>query len=366
MENKQYKHNERTETQRKNVQQSVEQSLCPNCGEPLPQGAAFCEMCGAPVGGHRHCGKCGCEVKPNQALCPQCGAPVTSRCTFCGSEMPTSAAFCPECGNPRSGITCPDCGTLNYRSFCRKCNRPLNPMALYAVEQAKKDPRYQRATKIADELQAIEDEIQLLLDAEKGNVQIPAGPTESTPDDQTALLMKEYEDLINGNTSKKSDKSDTLNIGLHQGAGVSGSDAATPKPSLSLSIDNTTPVEDVPSSGKKSARVIPSSSRLEQLKALHKAKLEELQKEMDAMIPDPSDPPEIKRNFACARQIRTRSTYSVQKKETLRLGWVCNMCNILHNNPSECCVAEYGGKWITKDIVTTTTHTEDSTKMVNL
>lgn len=48
---------------------------CPNCGNPVPAGSAFCPTCGAKMG------------------------PQKQFCAACGKEMPAGAAFCPHCGH---------------------------------------------------------------------------------------------------------------------------------------------------------------------------------------------------------------------------------------------------------------------------
>ena len=71
------------------------------------------------------------------------------------------------------------------------------------------------------------------------------------------------------------------------------------------------------------------------------------------MVPNPADPPEVQRNFACAHMITTTSKVTTVTKQTQRIAWVCNRCHIWHNKPSECGVREFGGKWVTKDVITT-------------
>ena len=51
-------------------------SVCPKCGEAVPQGAKFCPNCGAPVSQKRFCRECGNELTPDAKFCPNCGKKV--------------------------------------------------------------------------------------------------------------------------------------------------------------------------------------------------------------------------------------------------------------------------------------------------
>ena len=79
--------------------QSEAQSVCPNCGAPISEGSDFCESC-------RH------YIKYDT-------------CSFCGAALQGDEAYCPECGNPRGGIVCPRCNTMNEFAFCKQCGLPL-------------------------------------------------------------------------------------------------------------------------------------------------------------------------------------------------------------------------------------------------
>lgn len=324
---------------------------CPRCGAPLPEGAAFCEECGAPQG--VHCANCGAEVPARNALCPVCGHPVTTRCTYCGSEMSAGEAFCPECGNPRSGITCPDCGTLNFRSFCRKCNRPLNPMALYAVQQAKADPRYQRACAIAEEMSGMEEEmarLEALIAQEQMRRDEPTLQVDDSVDDATRRLMEEFERLSRETSPVRKRPVD---------APKPEPEGAAQRRTAEFKITKGGGMADAGGGGGSHSD---PAARLAELKKEYASKAKELQAQLDAMVPDPADPPEIQRNFACAHRVQVRTT--TQVKEKVRIAWVCNQCHIFHPSPADCGVAEFGGKWVTKEVTRTIETVGDST--VNL
>lgn len=93
--------------------QSIERSdmdmFCPNCGNKLPEGAAFCSGCGAKLQ----------QTAPNI-------------CASCGAEMPSDADFCISCGTAKgNGMTQPAPNGAAYAppsaelvGFSYYCNHP--------------------------------------------------------------------------------------------------------------------------------------------------------------------------------------------------------------------------------------------------
>lgn len=307
-------------------------AVCANCGAAVAADARFCEECGAPLGGHA-CRWCGASVAPGLALCPACGRPATMQCTYCGAAMGAGDAFCAECGNPRAGITCPGCGTLNFRSFCRKCNHPLNAMALQAVGQAKADPRYRRACLLADEMADMEEEMARLERMVADTAAESLLDTGGGMSDDTRRLLDEYERLSRIAPDRRR-------------PAAAPTPAPEPRKARAFVIGKAEERADVDTAGR--ATFADAAAKLESLRRQYRDKAAELQREIDAMIPDPADPPEIQRNYACAHKITTRVT--VYTKEKRRVAWVCNKCHIWHTNPSECAVAEFGGKWVSKEV----------------
>ncbi len=299
---------------------------CPNCGAPIAASAKFCEECGASLGGDK---------------------PAGTFCTFCGSEISGNEALCPECGNPRGGIVCPDCGTLNYRSFCRKCDRPLNPMALYAIEKAKSDPRVKRAVAVKRELDQMEAEIarleQLVADMQP---------------EATRRLMEDFAELtgITPDPAQQEQRPQQT---------VQTQTAQPPRQQVEKAKSESAPVIDW---GSDTPIYDPgaAASQLEELKKQYAAKSAEFQQALNDLIPDPADPPEIQRNFACAAMVTILTTTTTVTKERKRVAWVCNKCNIRHTSPSDCGVREFGGNWIYEDITKVKKTTTASTHSVNL
>lgn len=321
---------------------------CRHCGAVLDEDARFCEECGTSVTAFQ-CVHCGREVDPSMALCPACGMPITVNCTFCGSPMEGTEQFCQECGNPRSGIRCGKCGVLNFRSFCRNCNSPLNGEAREMVEQAHRNPHFIKATSLARELAEIEEKLAQLENEFNNDVTTAARQASEQPEkiletdvlksERTLRLLEEFSKLKVGDF-KRENNTQTESSGLSK---------LTPKPQA----DNVTPLSIVTRerrmeqtvtvnvNNKEADEVDAKLRRLQELQREQAAKANELRKELDAMIPPAGSPPEIKRNFACAHKVTVR----VRNVERVPVAWVCNKCGVWHKSPAECCVAEFGGQW---------------------
>ena len=69
--------------------------------------------------------------------------------------MAEGEVYCHECGNPRGGIVCPVCNTLNDFAFCKQCGTPLTDEAKGLVADLKKLPDYQLLTEMARELEEL-------------------------------------------------------------------------------------------------------------------------------------------------------------------------------------------------------------------
>ena len=82
--------------------QNQSSSVCPSCGEAIPEDSKFCLKCGAKIEEKHNdfirCQKCGVNV-PNGKFCLECGAKLEDVCSKCGATLVPNAKFCLECGN---------------------------------------------------------------------------------------------------------------------------------------------------------------------------------------------------------------------------------------------------------------------------
>jgi len=184
------------QVQKKDEQQQIAVYKCSNCGATFSDTDKFCAECGMGLKGNS-CVFCGEATQPNHEICHSCGQNLlTELCSFCGGKMTPDEAFCSDCGNPRTGIICSCCNTLNFRSFCRKCNSPLNELAYEALEEARKDQKVYKAVAIAQELVELE---QLLNDlsgceaADRVETNINEIPEIS---EENRELLNQYKDLL--------------------------------------------------------------------------------------------------------------------------------------------------------------------------
>lgn len=234
------------------------------------------------------------------------------RCTFCGAPAEPGTRFCTECGNNREGITCPHCGTLNYRSFCKNCYAPLNEQAHKALTEAKFDPHFQRAEQLVKEMAELE---KIIREAEAANQYKEAPDRSVTLSAEDRQILDAYKDLFGGM-------------------------ANPPAPSA--------PADEPATAARTRERKQFQIQKAEDAMKLYKAKMAELQMHMDSMLPDSAATPEEQRDFFSARIITTT------KIEYVKQGWVCNYCSCFHKCPNECVEPQLGGKWIffEKEVVT--------------
>lgn len=133
--------------------------VCPYCNTINDADATFCANCGKPLQ-LGVCPNCGCEIDMEADFCEVCHHYIKNdACSFCGAVLSPDDVFCPECGNPRGGIVCPNCNTLNDFSFCKQCGTPLTEEARMMVEAFKHQPEYQRLKEAAAELDELNMEL---------------------------------------------------------------------------------------------------------------------------------------------------------------------------------------------------------------
>ena len=141
------------------LQQHAQGVRCPSCGTFNDIEAMFCASCGKPLR-MATCPNCGSEIDPDADFCEICHHYIKKNvCSFCGARMAEAEVYCHECGNPRGGIVCPVCNTLNDFSFCKQCGSPLTDEARALIEDFKKRPDYQQLSEIARDLEKLNMEL---------------------------------------------------------------------------------------------------------------------------------------------------------------------------------------------------------------
>lgn len=129
---------------------------CPYCGTVNEPEAKYCASCGKPLGAST-CPYCGAGIDLDADYCEVCHHYVrTDVCSFCGAQLSGNEAFCPECGNPRGGIVCPTCHTMNDFSFCKHCGNPLTEEAKHLLKELQMTPEYKEMEQLAQELQQLD------------------------------------------------------------------------------------------------------------------------------------------------------------------------------------------------------------------
>ncbi|MBO6030923.1 MAG: zinc ribbon domain-containing protein [Prevotella sp.] len=140
---------------------------CPHCGTVNEPDAMFCASCGKPIG-ITNCPNCGAEIDPDADFCEICHHYIRKDvCSFCGARLTGKEAFCPECGNPRGGIVCPTCNTLNDFSFCKQCGTPLTDEARQLLAELQMTPEYKEMEALTKEIQKMEMVIPLSSERDK-------------------------------------------------------------------------------------------------------------------------------------------------------------------------------------------------------
>lgn len=310
--------NQAVKTKQKAEVKLEQQRQCSNCGTPCQREDKFCEECGMPLQ-VESCVRCNTPIQPGWEICPQCGQGLQSElCSFCGSSMEATDAFCLECGNPRTGINCPECNTLNFRSFCRKCNHPLNELAEQEMLNAKRDPVFQEMLVLAQELADLEDKI-LSATSQPSYGDEPDQAIELSKEDQK--LIGQYKDLFAGSIPVEN---------AYSNPSLPNTPTTTQqRPKLKLNIKR---------------------AEVEQDKHSYKEKLEEMKRLMEKLRPEGDVTPQLQRNYYSARKL------PMLKKTVTKnpVGWVCNLCGCQHKQPSECAQPELGGTWIYEDVISYT------------
>ncbi len=217
--------------------------------------------------------------------------------------MEADSAFCPECGNPRTGIVCPGCRTLNFRSFCRKCNTPLNAQAQEALAEARKDPKVQQVIAIVRELAELEAFILSPPEAGAAPPEIPELSAENCE------LINQYKELLAAFRGQE------LQEKAEEKPVETSETAPKPKPVFSVNI----------------------VSKEEAMKK-YREKVAEMQEMLVSMTPDANLTPQLQRDYYSARKIKVQ--------EPNRLYWVCYAYDCCHDYPNECSKPWKGGRYM--------------------
>lgn len=347
------KQKEMTKSQVAHQETSVEHNKCHNCGASIEPGQKFCEECGAPIASSNACHNCGAQLKPGMVLCPECHHPVNEQCSFCGAQMTANDRFCNECGNPRSGITCPKCNTLNFRSFCHSCNSPLNALATQALERMRRSPRVKIAMAAKAEMDRIEDEIvrlEQLIEAKQQEQSAPRLDISIKTSQKTQDLMAQFAKLTGA---------DPIEQPIPQQTEVK-------KKAQKLTVDSSNNYGGDADWGDGDGALQGMTVRLEKLKEQYAAKSAEFKKALQAMVPDAGNPPAMRRDEICAMQalfVEQTTTTTIQREP---IAWTCNACNVRHRRPSECAFEEQGGSWEYFNVVRSKTVINKSSTSVKL
>ena len=119
------------------------ESACPECGEPMAEGAIVCDNCGFELEGGEDeegeragedgegredeemeseeivCSGCGAVVDEDADSCPECGEMLEEEggdcmCTKCGAPVGSGEVLCPNCGESfyKDEVACDSCGAI--------------------------------------------------------------------------------------------------------------------------------------------------------------------------------------------------------------------------------------------------------------
>ena len=77
--------------------EEIELHYCPECGEEIELGSAFCSKCGYSFGAK--CTNCNAINQADAKFCENCSEPLEWICPACKNKNQVGATFCSECGS---------------------------------------------------------------------------------------------------------------------------------------------------------------------------------------------------------------------------------------------------------------------------
>ena len=113
------------------IKDAEQTSCCPYCGALMDASADFCEAC------HRYI--------------------MSNICSYCGTKLEGEEAYCSECGNPRGGLVCPVCHSMNDFAFCKQCGTPLTDEARSMQAEMMKHQDYIELRSAVEQLANLEN-----------------------------------------------------------------------------------------------------------------------------------------------------------------------------------------------------------------
>ena len=242
----------------------------------------------------KECPNCHAQIEKINEFCPECGHKLVDYCTFCGASMSRNDTVCEECGMPAEGIKCPKCGTLNARSFCRKCNEPLTRAAIRAIEKAQQDPKVKKAAAMMDKVAELEKKI----------TQMKTG--------QPLQTVKPSQPIIT-----KADR-------------------------LVMEMLGTMPKQE--ESAK--TEVVEESESLQQLQEEYDNMVKDINDVLASFVPPNGSTPQEQFAFFSAQKVAIEKTRTIfDHHEEISAYWVCKAYGCTHTDPSQCSKPSKGGTW---------------------
>lgn len=351
MSDNQYKAQEQEAVQTEQKQQSraAETSAsrrapsphCPGCGHVNPDGAAYCEECGAPQGGTQ-CPHCGHTILPGGDMCEACGTWLhNGNCAFCSSPLENGAAYCGECGNPTGGIECHSCGTVSFFDYCPKCHAQLTEQAAEMVELLKEQPAMREFLEAKQEYADIDIQIKTLEKECSGNSQsIESQATDmQTINDRAAAryidsLYNKEKQALKQESAPDKQKAAPVERTTESGKKADKTAEAQAGKQAQKQAEMEARKAELQAMKEKQAEINQKQKQLEALKSKQK----DLKKRL-------ADPPAVPQGLSDNQQIRR---IQMAIKPPVVIGWLCNAYGNIHQAPMNCARPGAGGKWLTE------------------